>query len=61
MAIEKNAKEAVEAEFADELKNGTLVFRTIDISEPKNEAIAEKYEVRFSLANGKPAKKRMKI
>ena len=41
MAIEKNAKEAVEAEFADELKNGTLVFRTIDISEPKNEAIAE--------------------
>lgn len=45
MAIEKNAKEAVEAEFADELKNGTLVFRTIDISEPKNEAIAEKYEV----------------
>lgn len=41
MAIEKNAKEAVEAEFADELKNGTLVFRTIDISEPKNEVIAE--------------------
>ena len=48
MAIEKNAKEAVEAEFADELKNGTLVFRTIDISEPKNEAIAEKYEVTWS-------------
>ena len=44
MAIEKNAKEAVEAEFADELKNGTLVFRTIDISE----AIAEKYEVTWS-------------
>ena len=41
-------KEAVEAEFADELKNGTLVFRTIDISEPKNEAIAEKYEVTWS-------------
>ena len=33
---------------ADELKNGTLVFRTIDISEPKNEAIAEKYEVTWS-------------
>ena len=48
MAIEKNAKEAVEAEFADELKNGTLVFRTIDISEPKNEVIAEKYEVTWS-------------
>ena len=38
MAIEKNAKEAVEAAFADELKNGTLVFR----------AIAEKYEVTWS-------------
>ena len=33
MAIEKNAKEEVEAEFADE---------------PKNEAIAEKYEVTWS-------------
>ena len=45
MAIEKNAKEVVEVQFANELKNGTLVFRTIDISDPKNETIAEKYEV----------------
>ena len=59
MAIEKNAKEAVEAEFADELKNGTLVFRTIDISEPKNEVIAEKYEVTWSslfISKGKAGK-----
>lgn len=48
MAIEKNAKEAVEAQFADELKNGTVVFRTIDISEPENEAVADKYEVTWS-------------
>ncbi|WP_455601176.1 nitrophenyl compound nitroreductase subunit ArsF family protein [Bacteroides rodentium] len=48
MAIEKNAKEAVEAQFADELKSGTLVFRTIDISKPENETIAEKYEVTWS-------------
>ncbi|WP_410074093.1 nitrophenyl compound nitroreductase subunit ArsF family protein [Alistipes putredinis] len=33
---------------AIELKNGTLVFRTIDISDPKNETIAEKYEVTWS-------------
>lgn len=32
MAIEKNAQEAVESQFADELKNGTVVFKTIDIS-----------------------------
>ncbi len=48
MAIEKNAKEAIEAQFADELKNGTVVFRTIDISKAENEKIAEKYEVTWS-------------
>ncbi len=48
MAIEKNAKEAIESQFADELKNGKLIFRTIDISEPKNESIAEKYKVTWS-------------
>lgn len=45
MAIERNAKEAVEAQFADELKNGTVVFKTIDISKAENQKIAEKYEV----------------
>lgn len=48
MAIEKNAREAIQAQFADELKNGTVVFRTIDISEPENEAVADKYEVTWS-------------
>lgn len=32
MAIEKNAKEAVEAQFEAQLKNGALVFKTIDLS-----------------------------
>ena len=48
MAIEKNAKEALEAQFADELKNGTVVFKTIDISKAENEKIAKKYEVTWS-------------
>ena len=48
MAIERHAKEAVEAQFADELKNGTVVFKTIDISKVENEKIAEKYEVTWS-------------
>ena len=48
MAIEKNAREAVEARFADELKNGTVVFKSIDISEPENEEVAGKYEVAWS-------------
>lgn len=48
MAIEKSAREVVETQFADELKNGTIVFKTIDISKAENEAVAEKYEVTWS-------------
>lgn len=48
MAIEKNAKDAVESQFADELKNGTVVFKSIDISKAENEQIAGKYEVTWS-------------
>lgn len=48
LAIEKNVREVVENEFADGLKNGTVVFRTIDISEKENKEIAGKYEVTWS-------------
>ncbi len=48
LAIEKNAKEAIENRFSDKMKSGTVVFKSIDISEKENEAIAEKYEVSWS-------------
>jgi hypothetical protein len=48
LAIEKNTKEAIESQFADELKKGTVVFRIIDISKKENEKIADKYEVTWS-------------
>lgn len=48
MAIEKNTKDVIETQFADELENGTVIFRIIDISEPENEKIADKYEVTWS-------------
>lgn len=48
IAIENNTKEVVEEQSADEVKNGTLVFRSIDISEKENREIAEKYEVTWS-------------
>ena len=48
LAIEKNAKDVVETQFADELSNGTVVFRIIDISQPENRTMAEKYEVAWS-------------
>lgn len=48
MAIEKNAAETVETLFADEVKKGTLVFRSVDISTPENERLADAYEVTWS-------------
>ena len=48
MAIEKNAKEVVNTQFANELKNGTVVFKTVDISTPEGEKLADKYEVTWS-------------
>lgn len=48
MAIEKNARETVNAMFADEVKKGTVVFRTVDISTPESEKVADKYEVTWS-------------
>lgn len=34
--------------FANELKNGTVVFRSVDISTPNGEKIADRYEVTWS-------------
>lgn len=48
IAIEKNARTAIDSAFADRLADGTLSFRIIDISKPENEAIAEKYQVTWS-------------
>ena len=47
-AIERLTREVIEENFAEEFKNGTIVFHVIDISQPENEAIADKYEVAFS-------------
>lgn len=48
MAIEKNAKEVANTLFANEQKNGIVVFKTVDISTPEGEKIADKYEVTWS-------------
>ncbi len=48
MAIEKNAKVVVDSLFSEELKNGTVVYKTVDISTPEGERIADKYEVTWS-------------
>ena len=46
MAIEKNVKELIETVYAEELKKGELVFRSVDISQEKD--LTEKYEVSWS-------------
>lgn len=48
MAIEKEAKAVVEQQFANDVKNGKVQFRIVDISDPKNEGLANKYEVSWS-------------
>lgn len=48
MAIEKNAVDAINANFAVQIKDGSLVFKTVDISSPEGEKIGDKYEVSWS-------------
>ena len=48
MAIEKNTTEAIRNTFYNEIKDGTLIFKTVDISTPEGEKIADKYEVTWS-------------
>lgn len=48
IAIEKNVREVVSTRFADEVKDGKIVFRTVDISTPEGEVLADKYQVTWS-------------
>ncbi len=43
-AIEANAKYTVDTYFAAEKKNGTVVFKTINVDDDKNYKIAEQFE-----------------
>ena len=46
VAIEKNTTELFETTFADKLRSGKLVFKSVDITE--EETLADKYEVSWS-------------
>lgn len=43
-AIEANTRYTLKTYFANELKNGTIVFKTINVDEEKNYDIAEKFQ-----------------
>lgn len=48
VAIQKMTKELIEKDFAEQVKNGKVVFKEIDISTKEGEKIADKYEVTWS-------------
>lgn len=47
-AIEQYAREVVETTFADEVRDGKVTFRIVDITTPEGEALADNYEVTWS-------------
>jgi hypothetical protein len=48
VALQKAAKELVEAKFAKELKSGRVKFREIDLSSKEGEKLGDKYEITWS-------------
>ncbi len=48
VALQKAAKELVEAKFAKELKSGRVKFREIDLSSKEGEKLGDKYEIAWS-------------
>lgn len=47
-AIEKLTKEVVDKDFGQQLQEGKIVFKVIDISTEEGEKMADKYEVTWS-------------
>jgi len=47
-AIEKLTKEVLDKDFAQQVKDGKVIFKVIDISTKAGEKVADKYEVTWS-------------
>ena len=48
ISIEENTKKTLNTYFAAQLKDGTIKFQVLDVSEVKNERIVEKYKAEGS-------------
>lgn len=48
VSIELHTKEMLDTYFSQEMKDGRIVFKAIDISLKENESIADKYEIAWS-------------
>jgi len=49
LSIEENTKKTLNTYFAAQLKDGTIKFQIIDVSDEKNKKVAEKYEATGSM------------
>ena len=59
VAMEKFAKEAVDSAFADLTRDGKIIFRSVDITTPEGEKLADSFEVSSSslyIVDNKPDK-----
>ena len=48
VAMEKFAKEALDSAFADKTKDGSIIFKSVDITTPEGEKLADLFEVSSS-------------
>ena len=48
MAIERSTRELLEHDFSKQMKDGTVTFRTVDISTAAGEQTARKYHITWS-------------
>ena len=48
VAMEKFAKEALDSAFADKTKDGSIIFKSVDITSPEGEKLADLFEVSSS-------------
>ena len=48
VAMEKFAKEAIDSVFPDKIKDGSIVFKSVDINTPEGEKLADLFEVSSS-------------
>ncbi|MCH5242050.1 MAG: thioredoxin [Muribaculaceae bacterium] len=48
VAMEKFAKEAIDSVFADKTKDGSIIFKSVDINTPEGEKLADLFEVSSS-------------
>jgi len=48
MAVEEQSRKTLEEQFAEELKNGSVVLQVLNLEDKENKALTEKFEIGWS-------------